>query len=376
MNTEGHPISWWIWAIGLATYATLTTNPWLTSMIIAVATVVYLARRGDQPWARVFWLYFGVAAVVVALRVLFRILLGGGTALYGDAHVVLNLPEVPLPDWALGIQFLGPITRESLLAGLYDGLRLAAIIVVVGAANALANPRRLMRHLPAALYEIGTAIVVAVNVLPQLAASLQRVRRAQELRAGETGRVGRFKRLVVPVLEDALDRSMGLAAGMDTRGYGRTGSQTPTQRRTMTTLMILGLCGICMGAYAVLDANVPRWLGWPMMVGGVGAAVAATAFAGIRVQRTVYRADTWTTGDVAVALSGLGAGVIGWLVTHHQVQIAYPGLVEWPQVSLLALAGLGVALLPACWMPLNPTVSAHGRSQDHAPAEPEAVVSA
>ena len=64
------------------------------------------------------------------------------------------------------------------------------IVICVGAANALANPKRLLRSVPPALYEIGTALVVAVTVLPQFADSVRRVRAAQALRARESGRVG------------------------------------------------------------------------------------------------------------------------------------------------------------------------------------------
>ena len=42
--------------------------------------------------------------------------------------------------WVAGVRLFGPLTREGLLAGLYDGLRLATIIICVGAANSLANP--------------------------------------------------------------------------------------------------------------------------------------------------------------------------------------------------------------------------------------------
>ena len=84
-------------------------------------------------------------------------------------------------------------------------------MICVGAANALANPKRLLRSVPAALHEIGTALVVAVTVLPQLVESARRVRAAQALRAGDTRRTGRLRRYLVPVLEDALERS--LAAG-------------------------------------------------------------------------------------------------------------------------------------------------------------------
>ena len=118
------------------------------------------------------------------VRVLFRIVFGGGDG----PTVLFRLPEIPLPDVAAGIRLLGPVTREAVLAGLYDGLRLATLVICVGAANALANPKRLLRSLPPALYEIGTALVVATTVLPQFADSARRVRAAQGLRGGPTGR--------------------------------------------------------------------------------------------------------------------------------------------------------------------------------------------
>ena len=114
---------------------------------------------------------------------LFRVLVGGNDA----GHVLMSLPEIPLPDWVAGISLLGPFSREELLAAVYEGLRLATLLIAVGAANALANPKRLMRSLPPALYEIGTAMVVAITVIPQLADSARRVRAAQQLRGGERG---------------------------------------------------------------------------------------------------------------------------------------------------------------------------------------------
>ena len=127
----------------------------------------------------------------------------------------------------------------------------------MGAANALANPKRLLRSVPPALYEVGSALVVAVTVLPQLADSVRRVRAAQALRGGDTGRVRALRRVLVPVLEDAFDRSLALAAGMDTRGYGRSSGATLRERRTTGTLMLLGLCAVCLGCTAPSTAR-PR----------------------------------------------------------------------------------------------------------------------
>jgi energy-coupling factor transport system permease protein len=346
MRRDLHPLAWWAWAIGLAAYASGLANPWLLLLVIGVAGLVVAARRGDQPWSRSFRIYVVMGAVIVLVRVLFRILLGGTAG-----HVLIDLPQIPLPGWVLGIRLLGPLTREALLAGLYDGLRLAAIVIAVGAANSLANPKRLLRSIPSALYEIGTALVVAVTVLPQLADSVQRVRRAQQLRAGDTRRIGRLRRFLVPVLEDALERSLALAAGMDTRGYGRSGTASPRQRRLTGTLMLLALLGLCAGTYGVLDATAPRWLATPMIVAGLVLAALALRIAGRRVERSVYRPDPWRWPETLVALTGLAVGAIGWWVSRHQATIAYPGVSGTPQVSPVALLGALLGLLPALATP-------------------------
>lgn len=342
-----HPVAWWVWAIGLATAASYTTNPFLLLLLIGVAALVVSARRSAQPWGASFRLYVALGVAIVVLRVVFRIIFGGGY----PGLVLLDLPEIPLPDWVLGLRLLGPVTREALLSGLYDGLRLAAIVICVGAANSLANPKRLLRSVPPALYEIGTALVVAVTVLPQLVDSVGRVRRAQTLRAGQSGRVRGLRRLLVPVLEDALERSLTLAAGMDTRGYGRSGGADPRQRRITGGLMLLGLVGVCVGVYAVLDQTAPRWLALPMLALGVLAAVAGIASAGRRVHRTRYRADRWQAPELAVVASGLAVAVALWWVNGRQVLVAYPDQSVVPTVSLVSLFGVLVGAAAAVASP-------------------------
>jgi energy-coupling factor transport system permease protein len=342
-----HPVAWWLWAVGLAVAASFTTNPWLLLLLIGVACLAVTARRSNQPWAASFRLYLWLGVAIVVIRVLFRVVFGGGDG----GTVLVDLPEIPLPHWTLGLRLFGPVTQESVLAGLYDGLRLAAIVICLGAANALANPKRLLRSVPPALYEIGSALVVAVTVLPQLADSLRRVRAAQTLRGGDSGRVRGLRRLLVPVLEDALERSLALAAGMDTRGYGRTSGATPRERRTTGGLMVLGLGAVCVGVYAGLDSSAPAWLGRPMLLLGVVVSVVAVRLAGRRVGRSRYRPDVWLWPELAVAASGLLAGAAGWWISQHQLTVAYPPLTEAPVLSPLALAAAGVALAGALCAP-------------------------
>lgn len=343
-----HPVAWWIWAIGLAGAATWTTNPWLLLLLIAVAGCVVVARRSDHPWARSFRLYLLLGLAIVVIRVLFRILFGG----VSSGHVLIDLPRIPLPDWVAGIQLLGPLTRETLLAGLYDGLRLAAIVICVGAANSLANPKRLLKSVPPALYEIGTALVVAVTVFPQLVESARRVRAAQSLRGGAGGRFRGLRRFLVPVLEDSLERSLALAAGMDTRGYGRSAGASRGQRWLSGALLLAALCGICIGTYGLLDQTSPRWLAAPMLAAGALIAVVGLALSGSRVQRTRYRPETWRWQEVVVAATGVAVGALVWWVAREQPLVAYPDVTVVPTLTPLALVAPLLGLVPAVAAPV------------------------
>ncbi|MEZ5093865.1 CbiQ family ECF transporter T component [Nocardioides sp.] len=346
-----HPAAWWGWALGLAAAASLTTNPLVLLGLAAAAWLVVVSRRSARAWAGSFRLYAGLALMIVLVRVAFRIVFGVDTG-----HVVLDLPEVPLPDWVAGIRLFGPVTRESLLAGLYDGLRLGAIVVCVGAANSLANPKRLLASVPAALYEVGTALVVSVTIFPQLADSVRRVRAAQALRGGPAGRVARTRRFLVPVLEDALERSLALAAGMDTRGYGRAGEAARRERARSATLLLAALVGLGVGSYAVLDTTAPRLLATPMLVLGVLLAVAGLRAAGRRVSRTRYRPDRWLAAETAATACGLATAALVWWAGRTDLSAVHPGVEAWPTVTLPLLVAVAAASLPA-WVtppPVDP----------------------
>lgn len=340
-----HPGAWWIWAIGLGAAATSNLNPLISLLLIGVAALTVALRRTTHAWASSFRLYLIFGAVVVLIRVGFRILLGGT----GEGTVLLHLPGIPLPSWVMGIHLLGPVTAEAVLAGLYDGLRLAALIICIGAANSLANPKRLLKSLPPAFYEISTALVVAIAVLPQLADSLRRVRAARQLRGVPGGRIGRLRGVVVPVMEDALERSMALAAGMDVRGYGRSGGLSRSRRWLTGVLMVVALSGISLGAYAALDQSGNRRPGLAAALIVVGLLTSALSFwsAGQRVQRTRYRPDRWRLDELMVAACGVvvAVGFFAWV--HGQTSVLFPAPMQAPEVSWQVLVLIAVAALPA-----------------------------
>ncbi|MDT0316887.1 CbiQ family ECF transporter T component [Streptomyces millisiae] len=348
-----HPGAWWLWALGLAIAASRTTNPLLLALVLAVAGYVVVRRRTDAPWALSFRMYLLFGAFIVVMRVLFRIVFGGGQG----GTVLFTLPEIPLPEAAAGIRLLGAVSAEELLGGAYDGLQLATMVVCVGAANALANPKRLLKSLPGALHEVGTSVVVALSVAPQLVESVQRVRRARRLRgAGERGTAA-LRGIVVPVLEDALSRSLALAAAMASRGYGRTGDTPPRVRLVVGTLVIGGLLGISAGLYGLLDSAAPRYLGLPLLLAGAGVAVLGFLLGGRRVRRSNYRPDRWRAGELLTAAAGVTTAALMFLSSRVDPANLYPSLnpLSWPEVSPLPVVAVLVGLLPAVLAPPPPT---------------------
>ena len=164
-----------------------------------------------------------MALTVIVIRVVFRVMFESGLS-PGDT-ILFWLPRIPTPGWYAGVQIGGPVSLQAVLSAVLDGARLACLLCCIGAANTLANPKRALRVLPGALYELGVSVTVALSVAPQLVESIQRVRRARRLRGSGRRGLRALRAVVIPVLHDALDRSLRLAAAMDSRGYGRTGGR-------------------------------------------------------------------------------------------------------------------------------------------------------
>ncbi|MFI6588622.1 CbiQ family ECF transporter T component [Embleya sp. NPDC050493] len=364
-----HPGAWWLWALGLATAASRTTNPLLLALLSAVAGYVVANRRGDAPWALAFRMYLFLGLFIVTMRVLFRILFGAGAA---SGHVLLDLPELPLPAWAAGIHLFGPVVLEHVLGGCYDGLRLATMVVCVGAANALASPKRMLKAVPPALYEVGAAVVVALSVAPQLVESVQRVRRARRLRGGSQRGMRALRSIAIPVLQDALDRSLALAAAMDSRGYGRN-RHLPRSIRLLTgALTLVGLIGMCVGVYALLDGSTPRYLGSTMLPGGIVIAGIGFVLTGRRIDRSVYLPDRWRTAEFAVAGCGIGTGALVYLTSRIDAGNLYSSLspLAWPTLAPLPVLALVVGVLPAWLAPAPPADTPRFGTNVPVPAPP------
>lgn len=327
-----HPLAWWAWAFGCAIATTRSPGIASTGLLIASLVAVVAICHQSSPFARAFPGYLALAGAIVVIRVFFHVLVG----IKGGGLLLVDLPSIPLPEWAGGIQLLGPVFLPGLVSAISAGLALATLVLCFGSAIALTDPRRTLRTLPASLHLLGTATVIALTLAPQLVTSWKRVRRAQGLRGLRLRGWSAVAATSGPVLHDALDHSLTMAASMDSRGYARVHRGSST---VVLTLMLVALIGAALGSYALVDATAPRWASMPILAGGAIAAIAGSVIASRRIRTTRYRPDRWGFRESVIAGSGAGVAVLAILGPAP----AAPGLLGWSSIFLLSAV---VATIP------------------------------
>lgn len=313
-----HPGSWWLLALAI-TVASGLSRSWIwllaLSALAVAATQLVRDRRVTRLRTQSIDFYLWLALLIVLIRVAFRVVFNLQGSSSGDS-VVLPLPALQISlGFGEPLSLFGPVTAANLEAGFVDGLRLATIVLAIGMANLLANPRRLLKSTPGVLFEIATTVSVAINLAPQLIVSLQRVRRARQLRGRSKG-VRALGGLVIPVLEDTLDRSLALAASMDARGFGRVGALSVGITRSIRVLSLAGVIGLGIATYLLLATAGSVWV-------GLGLALVALAFLGLALRlgslrnlRTRYQRNKfsgWDAGIATLSILIVAAAFAGWL---------------------------------------------------------------
>ena len=246
-----HPVTWWTLAFIAVAIAVISHSlaPLLIIGVASIASAVVLERN----WAKSIKLYATLAAVVFVTRLVFRVLFNFSTE---DKGIVLNLPLLEI-DFGIGapVHLLGPLSQSAINAAVVDGLRLAVIILAIGVASTLAKPSQLLKYTPAAVYEIATAVTIAINLAPQLTMSIQRVKRAGALRGRSDG-LGLLRSLIIPALEDSIENSMHLAASMAARGFGRSGQNSIAASRWLRAFSLAAVALTIIATYLILTVGL------------------------------------------------------------------------------------------------------------------------
>jgi energy-coupling factor transporter ATP-binding protein EcfA2 len=157
-----------------------------------------------------------LAAGFVLLRVVYRVVFGSAG---GGGVLLLNPPRIRLGGPFEHITLLGPVTTGGLANAALGALPFAALVLLLGVLAALVDLRALLTRgaIRGPVKTVSRALVVAWTTFPALLDSVRRVRVARELR-GERAAAS----LIVPVLEQTVERAVALGASMEVRGFAAT----------------------------------------------------------------------------------------------------------------------------------------------------------
>jgi energy-coupling factor transport system permease protein len=343
-----HPLAWWAWAVGMAAGVLRSTNIAVSLLAICVAGLVVSARAPDSPWVRAFSFALRLGVVVVVVRVGIQVVFAPRT----PGHELFTTPSVTLPAWMAGVSVGGPVTAESVLSAVGQGLRLAAVLCCFGAANSLTSPSRTVRALPAALYAAGVAVSVAVAVAPQAVISARRRIEGRRIRGLRVVGIGSSVAVLTAVLADSLGRAIAQAASMEVRGFGHVSGDAPGYGWALAVAG--GAIGMCVGSYLMLAGS--QTLGVVVVITGVVVEAGLVRHAGRHSGRSRFRPDTWSRAEwVTVAAALCWAAVVWIAVSNGAVRDA--GVLEWPSLPWWVLLACGIAALPAVVTPPLPTVA-------------------
>lgn len=245
-----HPLSWWIIGLSLSLSATLAQN---FASLVLICTLGLLPLLGGKSFFNAMKLYLFIAVAIAVSRIIFRLVFNADNV---TGATLISLPNLQINlGFGSSISLFGDFTNTALLHAATEGLRLSAIVLGIGFAAAMANPRKLLKSTPTALYEISTAVSMALNLAPQLIASSERVRMARKLR-GRSNKLGAMSGIVIPVLEDSIEASLALAASMDSRGFGRVINRKVSLLVSSTILLAITFAGI--GSYLLVAVGTDQ----------------------------------------------------------------------------------------------------------------------
>jgi energy-coupling factor transporter transmembrane protein EcfT len=231
-----HPFTFW--AIFTAiTIGVIASDKTLVAIVaVGGAALVVHFNKSEGPWSQSFKWSLVAGVYLLIIRALTGVLIG----VPRPGTVIFEIPRLSLPSWLPGIRIGGNVTLERLGSSLHEGVMIATVIALFGAANSVTSPHKLLRVLPARVYQLAVTLTIATSVFPQLIKSIQRIRDAQFLRSGRRPRISS---IALPLLEESLDRAVNLAESMESRGYGQSKRQSRYRPITYTARDLLLIIG-------------------------------------------------------------------------------------------------------------------------------------
>jgi len=331
-----HTLTWLAWLCAAALLALMNHQP-LPSTLLIIATAGVFSAAGRSSALGRSWIAFlklGLSAWSVAL--LFNLLTS-----HAGRFVLFTFP----PSWPL---IGGPVTLEALLYGWANGTTLVATLLVFAAFNLGVDQHRVLRWVPAGLYQAGLVVSVALAFVPHMVASLQDIREAQRVRGHRFRGLRDLIPLFVPLITMGLERSLTLAESIEARGFGGTIPTTSVHARASTTSLV-GLCLLLAGVLWEALRPQMKWFGTAIVLAGGVLLVLALYRQGQMARRTRYKQETWQPRDTLVtASSAISLLIVAYLrATNPSALWYYPFPPSSPLPTFSLLLGLAAALIAA-----------------------------
>ena len=209
---ELNELTWAAWLGAGLIMVLLISNPLYIGLMLCCALVVYVSQR--TAGHRMIDVLL-VGGTVVALMTVPLNLLTGTTG----ATRLVELPSLTLPGWLASVTFGGIVTAESLVYTLTHVAAIVAIVALVCSFNVSVDHFKLLKHTPPGLAQLGVIVTISLLLVPETLRRVVTLRESRIVRGYRFG-VGSLPGLLLPLLADALERSVQRAESLDARGFG------------------------------------------------------------------------------------------------------------------------------------------------------------
>ncbi|MDF1513637.1 MAG: energy-coupling factor transporter transmembrane component T [Anaerolineae bacterium] len=319
-----------VWLFSLMVSASFNRNPLYSILLFMIALWVHdtCASADQRDMLPLAPLRFALVAVPVSA------IFNGLFTHVGDT-VLFTLPlQLPLVG--------GPISVESLIYGLVNGLSLAIIFTGFAAFNRAIPVRDLIRLTPRAFYESGIVVSIALTFVPQTVRNLARIREAQAVRGHRLKGLRDWLPIFTPLLVGSLERALALAESLVSRGYVTQGGTSTMKSRW---LLFMGMLVVSGGWVVSLFIPSSGLFGTGLLLLGSLFFVLAIWLPGRVAKHSTYRQASWGLFDSLVIIGTLP--VIGVAILNRQLldYNPYPA-VTWPGFDILVGFCLVTLLVP------------------------------
>lgn len=327
---------WLVWTLSAAVAALLTRNPLYLTILALAAWFIHLTTQHSAEMAQSWHALLTWGLLIWLVTVPFNALM-----VHQGRHILFVLPK----SWPL---IGGKITLEAIVYGLVSGFSLWVLLLILGTFHLTVDASQLLRLTPPFLYQAGVVACIALTFIPQMLVSAKEIREAQRIRGHRFRNWRDLLPLLVPLLTTALERAIGLAEAMESRGFGgQLTAMTPIERNGLRALTLLSLFSLVGGFLARRYLSQYTSWGLPLSLAGLLMLFGVFRLLGSRVERTHYRRAGWQRGDSAIIVLSLGtlAGLL-FVRLRDKMALVYHPYPPYPLApSFNGWVGLLLALL-------------------------------